>query len=87
MFSEKFYGMNDFTQSNITPADYKDLYPLFVFHVSKQPKRVKTSVVDILVKAFFDVTPPEGTDAYAVVNSDELLTFQSNGNNIKVVYK
>src|SRR6218665_3652173 len=37
MFSEKFYGMNELiTQSNITPADYKDLYPLLVFDVSKQ---------------------------------------------------
>ncbi|XP_065651027.1 uncharacterized protein LOC136079232 [Hydra vulgaris] len=35
VFSEKFYGMNDLiTQSNITPSDYKDLYPLFVFDVS-----------------------------------------------------
>src|ERR1043165_3729085 len=28
-FSEQFYGMNELiTQSNITPVDYKDLYPL-----------------------------------------------------------
>jgi len=75
------------TQSNITPADYKDLYPLFVFDVSKQSEQLKISVVGILIKAFFDVAPPAGTDAYAIVISDKLLTFQSNGNNLNVVYK
>src|SRR5688572_1216298 len=36
-FSEKFYGMDQLiTQSNITPSDYEDLYPLMVFDVSKQ---------------------------------------------------
>src|SRR6218665_942591 len=60
-FSKKFYGMNELiTQSNITPADYKDLYPLFVFDVSKQSERLKTSVVDIQVKAFFDDAPSAG---------------------------
>ncbi|XP_065654587.1 uncharacterized protein LOC136081217 [Hydra vulgaris] len=35
-FNEKFYGMNELiTRSNITPSDYKDLYPLFIFDVSK----------------------------------------------------
>jgi hypothetical protein len=47
-FSEKFYGMNELiTQSNITPADYKDLFPLFVFDVSKQSERLKSSVIDV----------------------------------------
>ena len=87
-FSEKFYGMNELiTQSNITPADYIDLYPLFVFDVSKQSERLKTSVVDIQVKAFFDAAPPAGADAYVVVISDKLLTFESDGNKLNVVYK
>jgi len=51
------------TQSNITPADYKVLYPLFDFDVSKHSKRLKTSVVDIQVKVFFDAAPPAGTNA------------------------
>src|SRR6218665_2210265 len=87
-FSEKLYGMNELvTQSNTIPADLKDLYPLFVFDVSKQSERWKTSVADIQVKAFFDDAPPAGTDAYVVVISDKLLTFESDGNKINVVYK
>ena len=37
LFGVKFFGMNELiTQSNITPSDYKTLYPLFTFDVSKQ---------------------------------------------------
>src|SRR6218665_3123932 len=73
-FSEKFYGMNVLViQSNITPADYKELFPLFVFDVSKQSERLKTSVVNIQVKDFFNAPPSAGTDAYVVVISHKLL--------------
>ena len=38
-FGVKFFGMDEFiTQSNITPSDYKTLYPLFTVDVSKQKK-------------------------------------------------
>ena len=34
-FSDKFNGMNEMiAQCNISPSDYRDLYPLFVFDVS-----------------------------------------------------
>ena len=86
-FSEKFYGMDQLiTQSNITPADYKDLFPLFVFDVSKQSERLKSSVVDIQLKAIFNAAVPAGTEAYVVVISDKLLNFQSDGQKMTVVY-
>ena len=86
-FSEKFYGMDQLiTQSNITPADYKDLYPLMVFDVSKQSERMKSSVVDIQIKAFFNQEVAAGTQAYAVIISDKLLNFQSDGQKMSVVY-
>ena len=51
IFEVKFFGMDKFiTQSNITPGDYKTLYPRFVFDVSKQKERLKSSVVDIQIK-------------------------------------
>jgi len=74
------------TQSNITPADYKDLFPIFVFDVSKQSERLKSSVVDIQLKAIFNAAVPAGTEAYAVVISDKLLNFQSDGQKMSVVY-
>src|SRR5688572_21097529 len=86
-FSEKFYGMDQLiTQSNITPADYKDLYPLMVFDVSKQPEKLKSSVVDIQIKFIFNAAVPAETQAYAVVISDKLLNFQSDGKKMSVVY-
>jgi len=58
-FSEKFYGMNDLiTHSNITPADFRDLFPLMVFDVSKQSERLKSSVVDVQIKATFNAAVP-----------------------------
>lgn len=86
-FSEKYYGMNELiSQGNITPADYKDLYPLMVFDVSKQPERLKSSVVDVQIKATFNAAVPAGTEAFAVVISDRLLQFQSDGQKMSVVY-
>jgi hypothetical protein len=86
-FSEKFYGMNELiTQGNITPSDYKDLFPLMVFDVSKQSERLKSSVVDVQIKATFNAAVPAGTEAFAVVISDKMLQFQSDGQKMTVVY-
>ena len=71
---------------NITPLDYKNLYPLFLFDVSKQSERLKYSVTDIQIKAFFYVNIPEKTEAYAVIISDRLMNFQSDGNKFSVVF-
>ena len=86
-FSEKFYGMDQLiTQSNITPVDYKDLYPLMVFDVSKQSEKLKSSTVDIQIKVIFNAAVAADTQAYAVIISDKLLKFQSDGQKMSVVY-
>ena len=57
LFGVKFFGMDELiTQSNITPSDYKTLYPLFMFDVSNQKEKLKSSVVDIHIKANFTET-------------------------------
>jgi len=77
VFGVKYFGMDELiTRSNISYVDYKTLYPLFVFDVTKQSEKLKTSVVDLQIRAFFD----------EVVISDKLLTFQSDGNEMSVVY-
>ena len=86
-FSKKFHGMDELiTQSNITPADFKDLFPIMVFDVSKQSERLKSSVVDVQIKATFNTAVPDGTEAFAVVISDKMLNFQSDGAKMSVVY-
>ena len=87
-FGEKFYGMNELiTQSNITPSDFKELYPIFVFDVSKQSEKLKSSVVDVKVEAEFNANVPEGTDAYAVIIYDKVFNLQSNGEKLVPVTK
>ena len=86
-FSEKFYGTDELiTQSNITPSDFKDLFPIMVFDVSKQSERLKSSVIDIQNKATFNAAVAADTEALAVVISDRLLNFQSDGQRMSVVY-
>ena len=86
-FRCKFYHMDELVSNpNITPADYKTLYPLFVFDVSKQSERLKNTITDIQIKTLFNANVPPGTEAYAVVISDKMIKFQSDGNKMSVVY-
>ena len=87
LFGVKFFGMDELiTQSNITPRDYKTLYPLFTFDVSKQKEKLKSSVVDIQIKANFTENVPANTRAFALAISDKMLSFKSNGNKMSVIY-
>ena len=74
LFGVKFFGMDELiTQSNITPSDYKTIYPLFTFDVSKQKEKLKFSVVDIQIKANLIENVPANTRAFALVISDKML--------------
>ena len=76
------------SNSGINPLDYKNLFPLYVFDVTKQSEKLKTSVSDIHIKAFFDNgpaganNPPANTMAYAVIISDRLFHFVSDGSKV-----
>ena len=87
LFGVKFFGMDELiTQSNITSSDHKTLYHLFSFDVSKQKEKLKSSVVDIQMKANFTENISANTRAFALVISDKMLSFQSDGNKMSVVY-
>ena len=86
-FRSKFFNMDELISNpNITPLDYKNLYPLFLFDVSKQSEKLKYSTTDIQIKMHFSANPPAGTQAYAVIISDRLINFQSDGNKFSVVF-
>ena len=74
------------SNQNITPADYRNLYPLFLFDVSKQSEKLKYSSTDIQIKMHFNANVPANTIAYAVIISDRLINFQSDGNKFSVVF-
>ena len=87
LFRVKFFGKDVLKiKSNITPSDYKTLYPLFTFNVSKQKQKLKTYVVDIQIKANITENGPANTRAFALVISDKMLSFQSDGNKMSVIY-
>ena len=86
-FRAKFFNMDELVSNpNINPADYINLYPLFLFDVSKQSEKLKYSTTDIQVKMYFNAGIPLNTQAYAVIISDRLINFQSDGNKFSVVY-
>ena len=86
-FRSKFFNMDELVSSpNINPSDYRALYPLFLFDVSKQSEKLKYSTTDIQVKMHFSVGIAANTQAYAVIISDRLINFQSDGNKFSVVF-
>ena len=89
-FRSKFFNMDELISNpNITPFDYRVLYPLFLFDVSKQSEKLKYSTTDIQIKAQIDGINgviPANTQAYAVIISDRLINFQSDGNKFSVVF-
>ena len=85
-FRSKFFNMDELVSSpNINPSDYRLLYPLFLFDVSKQSEKLKYSTTDIQVKMLFGANPPAGTQVYGVIISDRLINFQSDGNKFSVI--
>ena len=80
----RLYGVSDIiAQPNLTALNYKHICPLFVFDVSKQAERLKSTVLDVQIKATFGSNVPAGTIAYAVV---KLLRIKSDGSRMNIVY-
>ena len=86
-FRSKFFNMDELISSpNINPSDYRTLYPLFLFDVSKQSEKLKYSTTDIQIKMDFDGNVPANTQVYAVIISDRLINFQSDRKKFSVVF-
>jgi hypothetical protein len=74
------YGITELiTNSNISSIEYHNLYPLFTFDVSKQEEKLKLSLVDIKIEATFDDSVLAGGLAYALIMSDKMCWFKSDG--------
>ena len=83
----RLYGVSDIiAQPNLTALNYKYICPLFVFDVSKQAERLKSTVLDVQIKATFGSNVPADTHAFAIVLSDKLLRIKSDGSRMNVVY-
>ena len=85
-FRSKFLNMDELiSDPNFTPIEYRNLFPLFLFDVSKQSEKLKYSTTDIQIKMHFKQNVPANTHVYGVIISDRLINFQSDGNKFSVV--
>jgi len=85
-FKKEYYGIDSLvggTQVNV--AAYKSLFPIIVFDVRKQNKKLKTGVTDIQVRFEFAAAVPANTMAYSVIISDRFYKLSSDGKNLSVV--
>ena len=86
-FPRDFYGIDPLVSGGaITPLAYKDLFPLFVFNVSKQSERINQGVVDVTVKMQFSQNIGANARAYALIISDRRLKLESDGRKMHVLY-
>ena len=61
-------------------------YPLLVFDVSKQPERIENSAIDIRLQCEFHANVAADTRAYALILSDKIVSFQSDGNKMNILF-
>ena len=86
-FPRDFYGIDPLVAGGaITPLAYKELFPLFVFNVSKQSERINQGVVDVTVKMQFSENLGVNARAYALVISDRRLKLESDCRKMHVLY-
>ena len=70
----------------MSPAAFKSLYRIDVFDVSKQSERLIEGDVELTVRMEFSANVPANTQAYAIVISDRMLKFKSDGSKMSVLF-
>ena len=85
-FAIIYYGIDNLVAgSGVSPATFKSLYPIHVFDVSKLRERLTEGVVDLTVRMEFSANVPANTQAYALVISNRMLKFKSDGSKMSVL--
>ncbi len=85
-FKKEYYSFSSLvggTQVNF-PA-YKSLFPIIVFDVRHQSERLKSGVVDISLRFFFNADVPADTMVYSTIISDRMYKFDSDGKNLTMI--
>ena len=89
-FKRSFYGVDKMISSSCVDAtDFKTLYPLYVFDLSRQRETTNNSAIsDIDVDMTFGLAAGIAvhTNAFALVISDRKIKFQGDGKRSAVVY-
>ena len=85
-FGSRYYGIDNLLAgSAVNPSIFKSLYPIHVIDVSRQSERLTEGVVDLTVRMEFSANAPTNTQADALVISDRMLKFKSDGSKISVL--
>ena len=87
-FKSTFYGVDKIVSSTCVDAKtFKDLYPLFVFDVSRQSEKMGNStVVDLAVTMTTGAPVAANTNAFSLVISDRKIQFKVDGKRPLVVF-
>ena len=86
-FASRYYGIDNLLAgSAVNPPAFKSLYPIHIFDVPKQSDRWTEGVVDLTVRMEFGANVPANTPAYALVISDRMLKFKSDGSKMSVLF-
>jgi len=87
-FKEQYYDINSFVGgSQVNYPAFKSLFPIIVFDVSHQSETLKTGSIDISLDFNFSNIAPANTKAYALILSDRLYKFESDGKNLTMTTK
>ena len=80
-FKRSFYGVDKMVScTGVDATEFKSLYPLFVFDISRQKESTENSrVVDLSVTMTFNDGIAANTNAYALVISDRNMVLQADG--------
>jgi len=82
-FQREYYGINIGTQVNFT--SFKNLFPIIVFDVRRQSERLKSGVIDMMIRFRFAQGVPANTIAYATIISDRAYKLTSDGKNLTIL--
>ena len=86
-FASRHYGIDNLSAgSGVNPIAFKSLCPIHVFDVSKQSERLAEGVEDLTVRMEFSVAVPVSTQSYALISSDRMLKFKSDGSKMSVLF-
>ena len=87
-FKEQYCGFNSLVGgSQVNYPAFKSLFPIIVFDVRRQSEVLKTGPIDISLDFTFSDAVPANTRAYALILSDRLYKFESDGKNLRMITK
>ena len=85
-FKEQHYGFNSLIGgSQVNYAAFRSLFPIIVFDVRRQSEVLRTEAINISLDFKFRDVVPDNTKAYALILSDRLYKFESDGKNLRMI--